>query len=121
MRHVDLDVLRFLGYRDPQNFVARIIDPDFKRAHWKETVAFYRNAATDGIAAWRKPLKDAILLAAEPWSRRNHHLFPVAVRKYVRELLRFGALIQRRIKTPSISKVSFSEIYEDCVISFVVG
>ena len=121
MRHVDLEILRFLGYRDPENFVARIIDPDFKRAHWNETVAFYQNAATDGDSSWRKPLKDIILLAAESWSRRNHHLFPVAIRKYVCDLLQFGSLLERRIETPSISKVSLSEIFEDNVISFVVG
>ena len=121
MRHVDLEILRFLGYRDPDHFVARIIDPAFKRAHWHETVAFYRNAATDGESSWRKPLKDVILLATEPWSRRNHHLFPVAIRKYVRDLLQLGALLERRIETPSISKVSLSEIFEDNVISFVVG
>ena len=121
MRYVDLDLMRFVGYRDPENFVARISDPDFKRTHWNEKVAFYRNAATDGVSSWRKPLKDIILLAAEPWSRRNHHLYPVVVRKYVRGLLWFGALLERRTGTSSISKVSLSEIYEDNVVPFIVG
>jgi len=121
MRHVDLGVMRFLGYKDPESVIPRLIDPSFKQSHWRETVEYSQRVPADGSHAWRKPIRDIIILASEPWSRRNHHLFPSAVREYARELIRFGALLERRVRTASTSKVSLSKIYEDNVIPFVVG
>ena len=127
MRHIREDVLACCGYKRPETTVLRIISPPYKAKYWSMAVESARQwDSNDDDDAWRKPIRDVILLAAAPRSRRNHHLFPVAVRQYVRELLQFGKLLERRGGTSSVlplavSKVSLSEIFEVNVIPFVVG